>query len=995
MLESYEDLASGLGILSNHFRKYLKIVQTGGPILRQRLDEKGMTGKVHLWRKSHNYKKQMELVASVAKDPGEVRKFLGTYFALQVLQLHFLNIDWLRRESSNYKDRLKVYRHILTRLRFQMKNLISSYISELVQLLSGSESMEGIVLCNVGMIMDQDDLDVGVFIDENVDREFWNQVASQLGAEFLKYGNKMHFYLAELAAESTYLTTINDFNDYLDKSIHNFILISELLLAERLCGDSDLISQLETEIVDHFYYDKGNIRLHEGFLRGLMGEVQDLVRYDMSSRWISPKNHGLRLIHSTMAMLKTIHGIHEHGSRDIIDILQIKDPQHSELYAGMQDIFNFIEMFFYVYQLMVSTDDNFNFDDDVSMDNLDNVAIVMGYPGLGPVRPAMRLITHYYEEMDRLKEFGQKIIENVNAHLKRITVFNQIIKGEPPEDYQTKWSDNLALNILKLFKIYRGMIYWDDILQLLSENEGAMLIRMMESLEELDPQERMYVFNRLLRLLSFDMDSMVTTAVLFSKHTGEYNIQFYLDNLQDWLMQLIEKNPGRMGAIINLITTHPSVLTEFLLVLKPDHLIQMRRLTHTLGRTVRVEDALKKKFLSICEVLAFSSNNYRRVFSRVVQVKPEIVNHINSDSILDNVADQLWAELSDAADPADLKTRLAIYYDYSFCRCGLLATKNLGDLRLFYDTYNSFFRRYFRWLYRASQWEVESKLTDVNYRVMDDDDQPFAILCSGGYAREEAFENDIDMFILCKSNDPDFLHYGAKIVNEINRELSRRGVMPHHRFAELLNSYVIPISDLEAFMSEPRETDFIEWSQILTSRILVGSQSFNQILSDILSRHVFNDPSRFIQGLLSELNSRQVMKQPRRDGIINVKEDPGGLRDIQTIVCACQARVGQRELVIWRALQSLGDAIPRLDQEFKILSRAYKFMRTFHDIYYLSLSEGDEMLRDRLLSTAHRMGLLPGEIEQFEGTAPRLVNSYNYYRGIARQAIEKIAEEIT
>ena len=196
MLESCEDLSSRLGILSNHFKKSLRIVEKNGFLLRQRLDDKGLTGRVHLWRKAPNYVREMEHIMSLAKSPEELRVFLGTYLVMQVLQLHFLNIDSLRRDVTDV-NRLKVYQQILTRLRFQMKHLISAYLMNLIKIFSGTVPKRGLAICNVGMIMDQDDLDLAIIVTSQIDRELWNRIVGQISNECLKYSSKLHFYLAE------------------------------------------------------------------------------------------------------------------------------------------------------------------------------------------------------------------------------------------------------------------------------------------------------------------------------------------------------------------------------------------------------------------------------------------------------------------------------------------------------------------------------------------------------------------------------------------------------------------------------------------------------------------------------------------------------------------------------------------------------------------------------------------------------------------------------
>lgn len=994
MIESYEELAGRIEILSNYFKKYLNVVQQHTPKLRKRLDERGMTGRVHLWRKAADYHREMTAVMQVAETPAEKRQFLGTYFALQMLHLHFLNIHWLHRESANYQNRLQVYQHILTRLRFQLRDLTTSYLSALIGHFSGQAPTAGLALCNMGMILDQDDLDVGVFVGPDLDREFWNPVISQVAAEFFKYSTNMHFYLAERVTHGSYLTTIEDVRSYLRRGVHNFVLISELLLTESLLGDEELVQRLESTIIDRFYFDYGNFRLHEGYLRGMVGEVESLLRPNLaSSTWLSPKNHGLRLIHSMMNMLKTIHGVHLHGSRDTLEMLIVRDPESASIYRNLQNILSFVEMFYYVYQLLVSTEEVFDFTDAATMENLDQVAEVMGYGRLGLVRPAQRLLTHYVERMDWLQRIAESILDKINSHLRQITVFHPLIKGERPADYPVVWSGNIALNILEMFKMYRGMIYWDDILFLLAEDDCAKMQILLDSLEELPETQRNSAFERLMRLLSFDMDSMVATAVLLGRFPRRPLFRKYARHILVWLIETLGKRSDRMAALVNLIHIRPAVLMDFLLQLETDQLLRLRRLARQVDDEPAVDAADQEKFAILCELLAFSSNLYRQFFAHVAQRRPEIVTQVNDISMLNRISDEIWAGLPDAGTPQDLREQLSVYYEFSFCRCGLMAINDPGNVRALYGAYHSFFRRYFRWLYHAAQWQIEiRKEFGMDYRRRDEDDQPLAIFCAGGYAREEAFENDIDLFVLSWDDDPEFNQYALGVVNEINRELTRRGVIPQHRLAEFFDSLVIPVSRLREFLSREREHDFIEISQILGGRLLIGSRSFDAEISSLLDEVLFQRPGRFIHDLMGEIVERQTYHQTRRERKVNVKEDPGALRDIQLVVTACQALVRVREPVIWPAIRQLIAALPSLAGEFRTLERSYRFIRFFKDFHALSLSADDDILRDRLRGTAKRMGLESGELEQEDGSAPRLLKMYRYHRQRSRQAIERIRE---
>lgn len=991
MMESWEELAGGLELLSNYFQKNLRFAKEHGASLRIRLEERGRAGRVHLWRKAHNYRYEMTVVAEVAEDPAERLTFLGTYYALQVFHIHLLNVHQLRRESAA-GNRLLVYTRILMRTRYQLKDLVGSYLEALAGVFAPDVPLEGVSLCNVGMILDQEDLDVGVFIRPDVDKGLWNTVVSRIGAEFMKYSPKMHFYLAEKVAGNTYLTTIEDFENYLRRGVHNFVLISELLLTEPLLGDGTLADELERAVILPFFYTEGKLRFHEGYLRGMIGEVRELTRSDAASSWVSPKNRGLRLIHNIVNMLKTIHGVRAHGSRDGLTMLCSRDTPNLDLYQKLQDIFSFTEIFFYVYQLLVSMEDAFDLSDQATLENLDNVAGVMGFSRLGAVRPAQRLLTHYYENMDQLNQIAETTLGMVNNHLRRITIFNEVLRGGKPDDYPVKWTDNVVLNVLQLFKTYHGLIYWEDILQLLAEKDGELCKALIRSLDRLDEPRRTQSLERLLRFMSFDMVSLVHTILLIDRHTPATAGPVYAERMKNWLVRHVEADPRKMKALVDLLPVHPSMLTDFLLTLSFPQLAGLRRLARRAEPGGLPEDGGSKRFSALCELLSFSSKSYLNLFARVARTRREIVTAIDRSAYLERIADQLWNELADAATPEELKDLLAFYYDFNFCRCGLLAIAQPGDLNALYGTYHGFFRRYFRWLYRACQWDVETRgKSRFLFRLRDEDDQPMAIYCTGGYAREEAFENDVDLLVVSRETDPEFIRYASDVMNEINRELSRRGVVPHYRFTRFHDAFVIPLAVLEASLGQPREADvFIELSQLLGRRLLLGSLSLGAELTRLVERFVYSDPGPFIADILREMEENRRYMLAHRERSINVKEDPGALREIQMIIVACQAFLGNRELVVREAILTLVRELPDLEPEFNALGRAYHFLRFFKEINALSLSGDDDIMKDRLLGTAHRMGLEPGEISGTTGTAPRLMQSYNYHRSRARKAIARI-----
>ncbi len=147
---------------------------------------------------------------------------------------------------------------IPTRLRFQLRDLTTAYLgASLVETCARGEPLDGVAFCNVGMIPDQDDLDIAIFACPDVDAARWNPVVSAVGAEFFRYATKMHLPGRETVGR-TFLTTIEDIiRNYLRRGAHNFVPISELLLDGAARGRRAPHPRREREIIDLFYHAQG------------------------------------------------------------------------------------------------------------------------------------------------------------------------------------------------------------------------------------------------------------------------------------------------------------------------------------------------------------------------------------------------------------------------------------------------------------------------------------------------------------------------------------------------------------------------------------------------------------------------------------------------------------------------------------------------------------------------------------------------------------------
>ena len=150
----------------------------------------------------------------------------------------------------------------------------------------------------------------------------------------------------------------------------------------------------------------------------------------------------------------------------------------------------------------------------------------------------------------------------------------------------------------------------------------------------------------------------------------------------------------------------------------------------------------------------------------------------------------------------------------------------------------------------------------------------FAIFTAGGHAREQAFDDDYDIIIFLNDTNEESVNYINKIVTKMNAEIMKRGTMPHYRFADIFGSFITLIEELDDHLTQQGVDTFIDKSQILGSRMIVGSSKFEkEFIERIIQRHIFDKSEEYIQQMINELESRHRNVKTKKTNSHNVKED--------------------------------------------------------------------------------------------------------------------------
>jgi UTP:GlnB (protein PII) uridylyltransferase len=204
----------------------------------------------------------------------------------------------------------------------------------------------------------------------------------------------------------------------------------------------------------------------------------------------------------------------------------------------------------------------------------------------------------------------------------------------------------------------------------------------------------------------------------------------------------------------------------------------------------------------------------------------------------------------------------------------------------------------------------------------------------------------------------------------MNAEIIKRGTIPHHRFAEYFGRFVICLSEIGALLSEDRPDVFIEKSQILGARLIVGSHRFEEeFVARVVKTHIFDKKREYISQMINEMYSRRSVNG---ESVNNIKECSGGLRDVEMMMLIIKAEFGIKEPVNAKLFEDVAVTHAALEDDLRSLARGFEFLKHLRDIYRLTAGATDAVTEPALETPALIMGYagskeLFGEFKRVSG----------------------------
>lgn len=972
--------------LGNHHQKYIRTIEKYLDPMVSSLENAGKIEDIHLLRGASRLPQEMDIVFGVANSLPEKLTYLACYYSLQMIHLNLRAIDVLTLNLTSAEDRFSIYKQFMVQTGAEFRKLTGTYMQKLLNLFFDSKTPPEFAMLGVGSLAHQDDIDVGVIDDGSSAREELNVVIGKIRKEMFKYATELHFYLSEHVGTQFYTASIQEYKALLDKQIQDFVIISEMLNAVPIMGSQQLFDQFEQEITYRYHYHSfRDNKFHEGYMRGILGEIRSLLLRKINEEKLNPKDDALRMVSITILAAKSIFRIYRGNRWDVLNILARKDSSRKQVYLELEKVLTFLEIFRHLYQLFIGLDEDIYLDDPDTVNNLQTIATTLGYEDVGAISAWDHLLIHYHEKVELAKTITARLIPDLTDHLKSVSIFSNKLKSAwYPEPYRS-YPGNLAVDFLRDSNFFKGAKFWDDILESLLPEDSHVLENLVKDFRQLKPRFQKILIDKYGKAARNAIYAMISFLIILWNKRSKLGTEELCKLLNQSFLKHLAESDDRVLRLTKMFNQYPHVINEYLSTL--DSSLQMQFM-NLLDRELWEPEQQKSKklLLKLCDIHCNTSHYFKRFFLRVVSQYPVYIQYLEDTPQLAQISKGILSYIDSLNTFDEKKKRLGDYHDLEFLRVGLEAMQGVSIEKIDAD-FTEFSDLYLQMLFDICKQAVDEK--SGGYLPTRD---LIAIFTAGGYAREQAFDDDYDLIILLNEKDEAIRDYCNQIVMMMNTEIVKRGIMPHYRLADHFGNYITLVDDLDDFFSQENEDAFIDKSQILGARMIVGSTKFQKEFEErIIQRHIYKKFNQYKDQMIHEMTSRHKDKKVANNKNLNVKEGIGGLRDIEVLLLIYKARYQLKEPVNRKLMKTICDINSKHHDDLCIMNKHFNFLKQLRDLYRLTVFAGNELQLEYLELAARIMGY---NDNQKVTATEKLVQDYYKCTKETHQIVEKLVADL-
>jgi hypothetical protein len=937
--------------LGNPARKYLRTIERHGERLLARLEASGRLSHIHLDRTAPALAEDFERVAAAGREAEEKLVLLGTFYAVQLLHQNARALEQLAVDLAEKPDRSGAYSAFLERSAEEFSLLVSTYAGHVLRLVSTSETGPFVIL-NVGTPSHQDDIDAAVVFGEGGSRAEIDRVVARLAGQLLRYASPLDNYVAQEVGAEGFSVGVEELGGALRSGRLGFVVVTELLRAQPLAGDAAVLDRLREEVMAEYFFRPGqdNSR-HELYLRGLLGETRALLLRPPPPDRVDPKDDGLRLILGLATAFKTIEGLSATDPGEIVARVMARRPELRAPLARLEESRIFLETFRQAAQLLIAENEEVAVEGDEARENLAFAAEALGFQDWGPVRAVDRLLVQYHEAIEAARGAALPLMERVAEHLTEISRFARWTRGPAPDDLAFE----LAEALVQAARAFRGVRFYDDLLEAFAAPGGARLDAFLRSYRRRPPEERLGLA-RLYAEWGHDAPyTLLSLLTLLSRRRGGDDGIDPVDEIAEAFFRRLADSPEAVRALSRVFRSYPELVNRLLFALRPARLERLESVIDVPIGNPEVK-AARDAFRDLIVVHRDCSRYIKRVLGRVTERHPATVQAMSDDARLRTLALGRLAASERHSSPEKQKGLLGDFYDIEFLRVamGTLRGEPVERTRAaFAELTATYLGRLFDFCFREVEREAGGRTTERD-RI--------GIFLSGGNARRRPYDEDYDLLALLDSEDSTARAFAERVVVLMNAHIAQRGVIAQYHLAEHLGRFVTTLDELADLLGGGEDELFVDCCQLLGSRMVVGSRRVRErLLSLVLGPCVFARAEAFAARVACEIADRRRSLLPPAPGTLHLKESPGGLREIDLALAVAKARHSVWDTEEAEPFAELARRDPAWAEPCLGLAATDDFLVAVRSAHRVAVAATDEVEENQLAAPGRILGYGPGE----------------------------------
>ncbi|MBD3223553.1 MAG: hypothetical protein GF313_02420 [Caldithrix sp.] len=935
-MTSLDILEQRLTHFGNYYQKYLQIIKKHNHSLITALKESRQLMRVHIWRSGFAPSEEMKIIARLSEDQKTKVHHLSCYYALQFLHMNFRYLDVLSLDVASDTSSQHAYHRFLMNMGLSFRELTSAYIDNLLNIYLAPDEQPEFFLMSVGTRVDQDDIDLGIITKDQKKAEALNRAFQKITQDMLVFATPLHLHLSENVGKHVYTTTIEEYESLLNRKIQDVVIISEILNGRLIMGSRTLFEEFNSRIIDKYFYKvDGDHRFHEGFIRGILGEARALLISPPQSDAIAPKYDAIRISKSIIYAKKTIYGLTEVNVFDIIEALIKEELHHKTEYETLFKATAFLEMFKFMLQLHISQDEKFRLEE-IDERQLMVIADRMGYRSFGMVSAWDQLIIDYYRNIKEVRQLCDYFIDDINVHLKHISSFKRMFDKQKKAAADDHSQTPLALDIIHQARFFSGVKYWEDALDILEDSKDD-LQTFIASFELMSPLRREHLINAFVTFAQFSQITMLRMLAILGRAQKNMIGHTLYSQMNIAYLNYVRQLDNTLERWCRVFSYYPRYIHQYLQYLPESHFEMFEAI---IAEPVPYDElkAYYKQLVDLFHIHRWSSKYFHRFFNRIISDHTEYLSSLNDLSELYKISSGLLGMVDIVPNTGQKKKILGDYYDLEFLRVGI-GTMRGEELSVTNREFTNFCDNYMQKLYDTCAEEVEEEMGHVPIPA-----ETFAILAAGGHARGQAYDDDYDLIAVTDTEATSSSGFAKTVVARMNREILKRGLLPHYRLGEILGQFVCPINAIQDYLQQGSEESFIDLSQLLGARLIVGSEQMETIVREkILEPLIFNNANNYIRRMRAEIESRHQTPSLQCDEQCNLKEAPGGLRDIEAIALMLKALSRTTIALNQNFLLEMQKHFPQIEDDLHILYYDAVILRSIRNLYRITEAAEDHI----------------------------------------------------